>query len=188
MMKKTLFTALLAVTAASAFAADYKIDSNHANARFAVDHFGTSTNTGGFYGLTGNVKFDAKAKTGAVDVKIPVNNLSTGISGFDGHLKSADFFNAAQYPEIRFQSTKWHFRGDKVTSVDGNLTLLGKTQPVTLKATKFNCYQSPMLKAEVCGGDFETVIDRTKWGMDYGVANGMTKNVRLNIQIEASKI
>ncbi len=187
-MKKTLLAALFAVAAAGVSAADYKIDDNHANARFAVDHFGTSTNTGGFYGLVGTISFDPQAKTGAADITIPINNLSTGISGFDNHLKSADFFNAARYPEMRFQSTKWNFRGNKVTSVDGNLTLLGKTQPITLKATKFNCYQSPMLKAEVCGGDFETVIDRTKWGMDYGVANGMTKNVRLNIQIEASKI
>ncbi|MDO5638806.1 MAG: YceI family protein [Neisseria sp.] len=187
-MKKALLATLLTVAAAGAFAADYKIDSNHANARFAVDHFGTSTNTGGFYGLNGDVKFDPKAKTGAVNVVIPVSSLNTGISGFDEHLKSADFFNAAQYPEIRFQSTKWNFRGSKVNSVEGNLTLLGQTHPVTLKATKFSCYQSPMLKTEVCGGDFETTIDRTKWGMDYGVAQGMTKNVRLNIQIEAAKI
>ena len=44
-----------------------------------------------------------------------------------------------------------------------------------------------MLKAEVCGGDFETTIDRTKWGMDYLVSAGMSKNVKLNIQIEAAK-
>ena len=64
---------------------------------------------------------------------------------------------------------------------------MGKTHPVTLKATKFNCYQSPMLKTEVCGGDFETVIDRTQWGMNYLVNAGMTKNVKLDIQIEAAK-
>ncbi len=58
-------------------------------------------------------------------------------------------------------------KGNKVSSVDGTLTLLGQTHPVTLKATKFNCYNSPMLKTEVCGGDFETVIDRSKWGMNY---------------------
>lgn len=74
-----------------------------------------------------------------------------------------------------------------MSSVDGTLTLLGQTHPVTLKATKFNCYNSPMLKTEVCGGDFETVIDRSKWGMNYLVAAGMSKNVKLNIQIEAAK-
>ena len=64
---------------------------------------------------------------------------------------------------------------------------LGKTAPVTLKATQFNCYDSPMLKREVCGGDFETTIDRTQWGMNYGVEWGFPKNVRLVVQIEAVK-
>ena len=64
---------------------------------------------------------------------------------------------------------------------------MGKTHPVTLKATKFNCYQNPMLKREVCGGDFETTIDRTLFGADYGVQYGFPKNVRIVAQIEAVK-
>ena len=69
----------------------------------------------------------------------------------------------------------------------GQLTLLGQTHPVTLKATQFNCYQSPMLKREVCGGDFETTIDRSQWGLNYGIDWGFTKNVRLVVQVEAIK-
>ena len=59
--------------------------------------------------------------------------------------------------------------------------------PVTLKANQFNCYVSPMLKREVCGGDFETTIDRTAFGMNYGIDWGFPKNVRLAIQVEAVK-
>jgi polyisoprenoid-binding protein YceI len=84
-------------------------------------------------------------------------------------------------------SDKFTFNGDKVAEVSGNLTLLGKTQSVTLKANQFACYQSPMLKREVCGGDFETTIDRTAFGMNYGVEWGFPKNVRLVIQVEAVK-
>ena len=69
----------------------------------------------------------------------------------------------------------------------GQFTLMGKTHPVTLKATKFNCYQNPMLKREVCGGDFETTIDRTAFGVNYGVQYGFPKNVRIVAQIEAVK-
>ena len=186
-MKKTLLLTLLAVASAAANAASYKIDPFHANARFAIDHFGTSTNVGGFYGLEGTVQFDPAKRTGAVDVRIPVKNLQSSSNQFTQHLTSADLFNAEQHPEIRFVSEKFVFKGDKVSAVEGRLTLLGKTHPVTLKATKFNCYQSPMLKTEVCGGDFETVIDRTQWGMNYLVNAGMTKNVKLDIQIEAAK-
>ena len=64
-------------------------------------------------------------------------------------------FDAAKFPNHQVRGDKFNFNGDKVTEVTGTLTLLGKTQPVTLKATNFNCYDSPMLKREVCGGDFE---------------------------------
>lgn len=165
----------------------YTLDPNHANVRFAIDHFGTTTNQGAFYGLTGDMTFNPAKKTGSIDVVIPMNNLETGNKHFTDHLKSKDFFNAEQYPTAEFKSTKFYFNGDKVSKVTGNLTLLGKTNPVTLTATKFNCYDSPMLKTQVCGGDFETTINRTKWGMDGYVKMGFSKNVKLNIQVEASK-
>jgi polyisoprenoid-binding protein YceI len=74
-----------------------------------------------------------------------------------------------------------------VSSVAGQLTLLGKTLPVTLKATNFNCYQNPVLKREVCGGDFETTITRSQWGMGYGLDYGLPDNIRLLVQVEAVK-
>lgn len=186
-MKKALFALTLAAAAAGATAATYNVDAHHANARFSIDHFNTSTNVGGFYGLTGKVEFDAAKRQGSAKIVIPVNSMQSSSTDFTKHLLSADLFNAAQFPEIRFESTKFNFAGKKVTSVDGRLTMLGKTHPVRLKADKFNCYQSPMKKTEVCGGDFSTTIDRTKWGMNYLVNAGMTKNVKLDIQIEAVK-
>ena len=160
----------------------------HSNARFEIDHFGTSTNVGGIYKVTGNVHFDPAKKTGSVEAVLPLANLQSSSDEFTKHLKSADIFNAEKYPEIRFASTKFIFDGKKVSAVQGNLTLLGQTHPVVLKASKFNCYQNPMKKVEVCGGDFAATIDRTQWGADYLVSAGMAKNVKLNIQIEAAKI
>lgn len=165
----------------------YVIDQAHTHARFAIDHMNTSTNQGGFYSLSGEVDFDPKKKTGFIDITIPMDSLATGIGAFDTHLKSADFFDVANHPTAQFKSTKWHFKGKKVTKVDGQLTMMGKTHPVTLTAKKFNCYQSPMLNAQVCGGDFEATIDRTKWGVDKYVDFGVTKTVKLAIQVEAYK-
>lgn len=164
---------------------NYKLDPAHANVRFAIDHFGTTTNQGGFYGLTGDLNYNPAKRIGSIDIDIPVSSLDTNNEHFTNHLKSAEFFNAEKYPTAHFKSTKFHFKNGKVSKVDGQLTLLGKTNPVSLKATKFNCYDSPMLKAPVCGGDFETTIDRTQWGMDTYVSMGFSKNVKLNIQIEA---
>ncbi|MDP3223787.1 MAG: polyisoprenoid-binding protein, partial [Rubrivivax sp.] len=62
-----------------------------------------------------------------------------------------------------------------------------KSNPVTLKASNFNCYNNPMFKREVCGGDFETTIQRSQWGLGYGLPVVAPDNVRLLIQVEAIK-
>ena len=99
----------------------------------------------------------------------------------------ADLLDAAKHPKISFVSTQFNFTGDKLADVTGNLTLLGKTQPVTLKATNFNCYDSPMLKREVCGGDFETTIQRSQWGVNWGLQMGVADATKLIVQVEAVK-
>lgn len=185
----SLFAIAALASATTAMAADYNIDAMHTNARFTIDHFGTSSNVGGFYNLSGKVRYDAKARTGFVDITIPVKNLNTGRPVFDQHLLGTEFFNQAQYPTMRFVSDAWHFnRAGQVRAVTGKLTLLGQTHPVTLTARKFNCYNSPMLKTEVCGGDFEAEIDRTKWGMNkFTDVMKNSRKVNLNIQIESAR-
>jgi polyisoprenoid-binding protein YceI len=179
--------AALLAGAAHAETATYAMDPSHTFVTFEIGHFGASTNRGRFDKKEGTVQLDRAARTGKVEVSIDITSVNTGTAAFDKHLQSADLFDAAKYPSIRFVSDKFSFSGDKVAEVSGSLTLLGKTQPVTLKASQFNCYQNPMLKREVCGGDFETTIDRTAFGMNYGVDWGFPKNVRLVVQVEAVK-
>jgi polyisoprenoid-binding protein YceI len=191
-MRKSLFSLLAvaaatAMTAGAAQAANYAIDPTHTFVTFEISHFGATTNRARFDKKQGTVEFDRAAKTGKVDISIDTTSVNSGTPAFDKHLQSADLFDAAKHPSIKFVSDKFSFNGDKVSEVSGQLTLLGKTAPVTLKATQFNCYDSPMLKREVCGGDFEATIDRTQWGMNYGVEWGFPKNVRLVVQIEAVK-
>lgn len=191
-MRKSLFSLLAvaaatAMTAGAAQAANYAIDPTHTFVTFEIGHFGATTNRARFDKKQGTVEFDRAAKTGKVEISIDTTSVNSGTPPFDKHLQSADLFDAAKHPTIKFVSDKFSFNGDKVSEVTGQLTLLGKTAPVTLKATQFNCYDNPMLKREVCGGDFETTIDRTQWGMNYGVEWGFPKNVRLVVQIEAVK-
>jgi polyisoprenoid-binding protein YceI len=190
-MRKSLVTlaavATLLAGATAAQAADYAIDPTHTFVTFEIGHFGTTTNRGRFDKKEGTVQFDRAAKTGKVSITIDATSVNTGTTGFDKHLQSADLFDAAKFPTIKFMSDKFVFSGDKVSEIVGSLTLLGKTQPVTLKANQFNCYENPMIKREVCGGDFETTVDRTAFGMAYGVDWGFPKNVRLVVQVEAVK-
>ena len=179
--------ATLATGIAQAEPANYAIDPTHTFVTFEISHFGATVNRARFDKKQGSVQLDKAAKSGKVEITFDTTSVNTGTPSFDKHLQSADLFNAAQHPTMKFVADKFVFNGDKVASVEGQLTLLGKTGPLTLKANQFNCYDSPMLKREVCGGDFEATIDRTQWGMNYGVEWGFPKNVRLIAQIEAVK-
>jgi polyisoprenoid-binding protein YceI len=185
---KTLIAAavLAAAGAAQAQSATYAVDPTHTFVTFEARHFGTSTIRGRFDKKEGSVSLDKAAKTGSATITIDTTSVSTGVPGLDTHLKSKDFFNAATYPTAKFEATKFNFDGAKVKTIDGNLTFLDKTQPITLTATNFNCYDNPMLKREVCGGDFETTLVRSAYGSSYGLP-GIPDNIRLLIQIEAVK-
>ncbi|ADX47290.1 polyisoprenoid-binding protein [Paracidovorax avenae] len=190
-MRKSLFAlaaaAALVAGAAQAETATYTVEPTHTFATFEISHFGASVNRGRFDKKEGTIELDKAAKTGKVDITFQINSINTGTPPFDKHLQSPDIFDAAKYPTARFVGDKFTFDGDKLVSVAGNLTLKGQTHPATFKANQFACYQSPMLKREVCGGDFETTIDRTLFGLDYGVQYGFPKNVRIVAQVEAVK-
>jgi len=190
-MNRTALVSLLATAALSAGIAHaepatYTVDPTHTFVTFEAKHFGTSTNRGRFDKKSGSVTIDAAAKTGKVDISIDMASINSGTDAFNNHLKSKDFFNAEAFPKSTFVSDKVIFEGDKVSAVVGTLTLLGKSQTVTLKANNYGCYQNPMLKREVCGGDFDTTITRSEYGMNYGLPF-IPDNVHLIIQIEAVK-
>ncbi|AOV02202.1 MULTISPECIES: YceI family protein [Delftia] len=190
-MRTSVFALAIAglfATAAQAAPATYAIDPTHTFATFEIDHNGASTNRVRFDKKSGTVEFDRDAKAGKVEVVLEMDSLSSGTAAFDKHLKSADIFNVAKFPQAKFVSDKFVFDGDKLKEVTGQLTILDKTQPVTIKANKFTCYPNAMLqKRETCGGDFEAVIDRTAFGVNYGVDYGFPKQVRLVMSIEAVK-
>lgn len=190
MIRKTLLATAFALLAtaggAHAQSATYAIDPTHTFTTFEASHFGTSTLRGRFDKKEGTVQFDRAGKTGKVDLTIDMTSVSTGVGPLNEHLKSKDFFNAAEFPTAKFVADKFSFAGDKVSEVAGTLTMLGKSNPVVLKASNFNCYNSPMLKREVCGGDFETTIQRSQYGMSYGLP-GIPDNIRLLVQVEAIK-
>ncbi|MYZ52688.1 YceI family protein [Malikia spinosa] len=187
MRKSLTLIAAALLSAGAAQAANYTVDPTHTFATFEISHFGASVNRARFDKKEGTIEFDRAAKTGKVDISLDMTSVNSGTAAFDKHLQSADIFNVAQFPKARFVSDKFVFDGDKVTEVQGQLTLLGKTQPVSFKANQFNCYQSPMLKREVCGGDFEATIDRAAFGVNYGIDWGFPKNVRIVLQVEAVK-
>jgi len=192
-MKKTLSLIAAAAAlagaagAARAEAATYAIEPTHTYVTFEISHFGTSTNRGRFDKKEGSVTIDRAAKTGKAEITIDTTSINTGSDGFNKHLKSADLLNTEKNPTAKFVGDKFTFNGDKVAEIAGTLTLNGKTNPVVLKAQNFNCYMSPMIKKEVCGGDFDTTIVRSQYDIKFGLDWGFPDNVHLVIQVEGIK-
>lgn len=125
---------LIGGAAPPASADTYKLDRDHTEVRFTWDHLGLSRQGGRFLDVSGTVTFDpANPETSAVDVRIPLKSIATGVKALDEHLvKSKDFFDMAQFPEAAFKSTRVLRTDERVAEVMGDLTLNGVTKPVVL--------------------------------------------------------
>ncbi|WP_374410033.1 YceI family protein [Hydrogenophaga sp.] len=168
-----------------ASAIEHRIDPTHTFATFEIDHFGATTNRGRFVLKQGALDFNLAEETGKVDVTLDTTSVSTGSAVFDAKVRSDDVLDVERFPTARFVSDRFVFERGRLTEVRGQLTLKDQTQPVSFRTLKFNCYNNLMFGRTVCGGEFEAVIDRTAFGIDYLVRFGMPKEVRLLVQMEA---
>ena len=173
-MRKTLAVLAFAALPTTSFAApeSYTIDSLHTYPNFTINHLGFSTMHGRFGKTTGKLTIDREKGTGVVDVVIDAASVNTGFEKRDDHLRSPDFLNVVEFPEITYKSTKVVINSDKSAVVDGNLTLAGVTKPVRLNVKRMNCAINPMdPKKEkfVCGFDAETKIKRSAFGVKFAL-------------------
>jgi polyisoprenoid-binding protein YceI len=187
-MNKIIALLLAAGVSLSAAAAPetYVIDGTHTFPRFEYSHFGYSNQISRFDKTTGTIVLDRATRSGSVDVVIDTTSVDTGFPLFNGHLQGEDFFDTKKFPTITFKSSKLNFTGDKLSSVDGNLTIKGITRPVKLDITSFQCMAHPMLKKDACGANAVTKIKRTEF--DNGkYAPYVGDDVTLTIAVEAIK-
>lgn len=188
-MKCTTLFALLALTiSAASQAQNYKIDASHTYPSFEADHKGISVWRGKFTKTEGTVTLDRAAKTGSLSITIDANSIDFGHEKMNGHAKSKDMFNVAQFPSITYTGKSIRFNGDQPTSIEGELTLLGVTKPVTLTINKFKCIQDAMSKKEICGADATAEFKRSDFGLNYALNWGFSPDVKLAIQVEAVKV
>lgn len=167
----------------------YTIDPNHTYPSFEAPHIaGISLWRGKFDRSSGSVTLDRAAGTGSLSITIDTTSIDFGHEKMNTHAKSADFFDVEKYPTATYQSDKIDFDGDRPVAVHGTLTLHGVSKPVDLRIASFKCIQHPVFKREVCGADASAVIDRTEFGISYGVPQAVpTGKVTLAIQVEALK-
>jgi len=187
-MNLRLVPLLAAAFAGSALAAPqtYVIDPVHSQPQWETNHVGFSDQRGNFGKLEGKIVIDREEKKGQVDLTIDTTSIRTYDARLDAVVKGERFFNVEKFPTITFKSSDVKFDGDRVVAVNGELTMLGVTKPVSLTVTKFACGASPFSKKPLCGARAAATIKRSEWGMTNGLAIGNPADeVTLMLPVEA---
>lgn len=170
---------------AASDARTWKVDDVHSMALFRVQHMGAGMFWGRFDDVSGTVTTSGAGPDSlAFDITIDPASVSSGNEKLNGHLKSPDFFSVKEFPTMKFKSTSASRGADGMWTVAGDLTMHGVTKPITAKVE-----MTGMSKGR--GGDsagFEATftVDRSQFGMNYGVEKGaIGKDVRVIVGIEA---
>lgn len=186
-LRSLLLSAVLAVTAVPAFAADtFTFDTSHTNITWRANHFGFSNPDGKFVGATGTLVLDETAPANSkVEVSIPTTGLVTGLPLLDEHLKSVDFLDVAQYPTATFVSNKVNVTGKDTATVSGTLTLHGVAKPVVLDVHLNKIGENPMNHLKTAGFSATTTIKRSEFGISAYVPN-VSDEIVFSIEVEAN--
>jgi len=142
-------------------AGTWTVDASHSEIGFVARHLMVTKVRGSFTDVSGTVEVAENVSDSVANVVIKTASVSTGTADRDGHLKSADFFDAETYPDMTFVSTA--FDGETLT---GDLTIKDVTKPVTLDV-EFNGVATDPWGNEKAGFEATADINRTDWGLTW---------------------
>jgi polyisoprenoid-binding protein YceI len=187
MKKYYLLFSLLALAATTVAQADsFKIDPVHSAILFKINHFGAGNVWGRFDTFSGTFTIDQNDPSkDAVSIEIKTDSVDTNAPDRDKHIKSPDFFNAAQYPTTTFKSTSVKKVDDKTYEITGDLTLRGVTKPVTLDVKAIGTGTGP--KGEFRAGfEATTTLKRSEFEVKTFLP-AVGDDVALTIAVEGIK-
>jgi polyisoprenoid-binding protein YceI len=187
MIRPLFFLLFLFSASASISAAErYKIDPEHTYSSFEYKHWGLSLQRGRFDKNIGFIELNIPEKTGIINIEIDANSVSTGNDLFNNVMRSDSFFDAQQYPKIIFNSTKFVFDEEKLTQIEGMLTIKETIRPVTVEVTQFGCRFMLLYLKQACGANGQTKILRS----DYKIGRYVpfvSDEITLYFSVEAIK-
>ncbi len=147
-------------------AGTYKVDPAHTQVMFSVSHMGFSTYTGTFTDASGELTLDPKtASASALKVSVPVASVMTTSGKLNDELKSAQWLDAGQFPDMTFTSTKVKPTGKGKAKVTGDLTIHGVTKPTTLEVSFVGAGANPLDKKYTVGFEAHGEIKRSDFGV-----------------------
>lgn len=181
----------LAATAALAEPARYELDPAHTTVAFLVDHVGYAATLGLFPAVEGGFVYDDETRElGDVRVVVATASVETLNDARDEHVRSDDFLGVEAHPEMVFTASGGTPTGEATGEVAGELTMLGQTHPLVLDVTLNKADVYPFGHGRLTMGlTVRGRLDRSRWGMDYGVADGLVGDtVTLMIETEAMRV
>jgi polyisoprenoid-binding protein YceI len=186
MIRRILLSSLLAAASLPALAATqkYDIDAGHTQVTFTWNHFGFSNPSATLEKISGAIELDTADLTkSSVAVSMSLDGLHSGVPKLDEHLKTAEFLDAAKFPDITFKSTKVEKSGEAL-KISGDLTVHGVTKPVTLNAKVNKIGDNPMMKSLSAGFDADVTIKRSDFGVGAYVPN-VSDDIRVHITLDS---
>jgi polyisoprenoid-binding protein YceI len=186
-------TSALLLASSVAFASDWDVDAAHTHVGFGIRHMMVSTVHGTFKTFTGAVSIDdANMANSKVHLEIDVSSISTDNDKRDDHLRSPDFFDAAHFPKMVFDSTSVQRLAPDHLSVTGNLTIKNVTKSVVLNVTGLTPDTKDPFGGVRRGATASGKISRKDFGLSWNKAMDgggvvLGDDVNLEIEVELSK-
>lgn len=170
--------------------ATYQLDASHSHVGFKVRHLMVSKVRGVFHDVAGTVVIGENPRDSSLEVTIGVASVDTGDEQRDGHLRSADFFDAESFPTLTYRSTGVTPAGRGRYAVDGELTIKGVTRPVPLEIAFDGAAGDPWGGTRI-GFSGTAGLDREDFGLTWNQAletGGVLVGKTVEIEIEAEAV
>jgi polyisoprenoid-binding protein YceI len=169
---------------------DYTLDPSHTRIGFSARHAMVTKVRGHFDQFEGSAHVDtATPANSSVTVTIEAASVTTGNEQRDGHLKTPDFFDIANYPQSTFVSTNVERDGSE-WDITGDLTINGVTKSVTIPFEETGSAKDPFGNTRV-GFEGEVTIDRTEWNLSFNAAletGGVLVSEKVKLEFDVSAI
>ena len=171
-------------------AGDWVIDPAHTSIEAVARHMVIAKVRGRFEEFSGTIRIDEDPTKSWAEIAIKAASINTNAPDRDGHLRSPDFLNAEEYPELAFKSTRLsHQRGNRF-EVLGDLTIRGETRPVTLDVEFGGVVTDPFGQTKALFSA-TTKLEREAWGMNWNQAleaGGVLVSKSLDVEIEVQAV
>ena len=185
MKRLPLIAALLTAAVVQAAPVSYQIDPTHTYPSFEADHMGLSYWRGKLTKNTGGIVYDKADGSGSVDVQMDLAGIDFGLAAMNEWARGKEFLDVDQHPTASFKGRFAGASGGMPSQVVGELTLNGRTRPMTLSTHRLTGSPHPLYTRELCGADASGHYTREDFGLAAGKDWGFDMDVQLRIQVEA---